>query len=289
MNGRSIFRRLRGAGIALVLAGCVLAGVSCESGAERIARLEKEKAEALAEAMRAQAEAEGWQSFNLLVISIVAGVVVFLVATRIYHYYSKANVSRRLIERKRDYQAALQIHLDADDFASVQEIIRGLGLPDPLQPELDLAAGSLAKVCHLCLDPRNTFLPSDLKEEVLASARLTCAGLFATIQRVMLLHESNCASSIEAGVLDRIAADIRGIRARLEDCLRDVAAIILQAPVAPGSVAAATAMAGILSALRDADRLLNGEDLSAPPPAISPLPSDPPPPARPARTPEKVS
>ena len=78
-DGFPVFHRLRGAGVAFVLAGCVLAGVSCESGAERIARLEKEKAEALAEAMRAQAEPEGWQSFNLLVISIVAGVVVFLV------------------------------------------------------------------------------------------------------------------------------------------------------------------------------------------------------------------
>lgn len=285
MNWISLPRRLRAIGRAAWLTGCALAVVSCESSvervarleaetAERIARLEVDKAEALAEVMRAQAEAQSLHSFNLTMISLVSGVVVILVALRIYHHNSKANVSRRLIERKKDYPSALRLHLDADDFASVQEIIRNLGLPAPLQPELDLAAGSLAKVCHLCLDPRNTFIPAYHKDEVLASARLTCAGLFATIQRVMLLHESNCASSIEAGLLERIAVDIGGIRARLEASLRDVASIILQAPVAPGSVAAATAMAGMLSALRDADRMLNGEDIAAPVPSPRPHPGE---------------
>ncbi len=224
-----------------------------ETSGERQARLWREAKEL--EASKAR-----WDFFRQVGLWSVTGVIFAAAAYKVYRHFHKSNVSKRLLTEQRDYAAAMRVELKAGDYVGVEQIIKGLQLPSKLQRPLNQTAEKLKRVCHLFADKRNVYVPPAVKKEVLTHAFLTYEGLFVTIQKIMLLRESHFRQSMDSPQADRLAAEVDAVNVRLENCLNEVGELFFSSPA--GNIATSeglSGMEGMLSALKDADRLLNAK------------------------------
>jgi hypothetical protein len=110
-------------------------------------------------------------------------------------------------------------------------------------------------------DPRNTFVPPAVKADILNSTKRTFEGLFSTIQRIKIIQESHTPSSPPNLALEDIGENVQSISNRLDACLADSAALILQPIKSSAEEGKAeqgvASLENMLSALNDADRMLN--------------------------------
>jgi hypothetical protein len=228
--------------------------VGCETAAERTARFEKEAAEAAAAAAK-------WHGFWTTFLWVAVAAIVVAGVYAVLKYYSAANISQRLIKEKKDYAKALTMLLNAGDYHALQTAIKQISLPHQLQPVFDQAASKLTAVYMLFRDPRNTYVPPAVKTDILGSTHRTFEGLFSTIQRIKILQESHQEITVANASLDRIRSNVQSITQRLDACLNDSAALILQTSTTSFKEAKSeqgvASLENMLTALNDADRLLN--------------------------------